>query len=383
MRKILLISNRLVIGGPSRHIAMLARELQKENELLVVGGERSEGESEARELFENLKNKPQIIKGLSRKIHPVNDYRAYRKLRKIIRDFKPDIVHTHTSKAGLLGRLAAKKEKVPRIVHTYHGLLFEHYFNPLFSKLLLFMEKRLAAFSDALIALSNSQKEDIVRKYGIAKEEKVHIVPLAIELPEREDDHSLVTKFGMDNDVVKIGIVGRLVPIKNIKLFLDGIKYVKEHSGQRISAFIIGDGICRKTLEEYAAMLGLSHSTKAPADVIFTSWCRHPEILYPHLDIITLTSHSEGTPMSLMEAQLSGKAILAANVGGVGDILPEDTALLFDAGNSQEFYEKLNTLAQSEELRSKLSERAKIYAEKQYRPSVMLSKIKDIYKGKI
>ena len=379
MKKILLIANRLVIGGPSRHIAMLARELQKENEVLVVGGNSSEGEIEAKELFENLKNKPLIINKLNRNINPLNDYRAYRKLRKIIRDFRPDIVHTHTSKAGLLGRQAANKEKVPRIVHTYHGLLFEYYFNPAFSRLLVFIEKNRAAYTDYLIALSSSQKEDIVRKYKIAKDEKVHIVPLAIELPEREDSQSLITKFGLDEDTVKIGIIGRLVPIKNIKLFLDGIKYVKEHSGRKIRAYVIGDGICRKPLEEYAEKIGLSHSSSAKGDVVFTSWCHYPEILYPHLDIIALTSRSEGTPISLMEAQLSGKAIVAANVGGVGDILPEDTALLFEINNRQEFFEKLNSLVLSEELRSKLSLQAKKYAEKQYRPERMFSKIKDIY----
>jgi glycosyltransferase involved in cell wall biosynthesis len=390
MKKILHITNRLVIGGPSRHVAMLSKGLQSDYEVMVVGGSAAPGEVLALDLFEGLKNQPILIPELSRKLSLSRDYKVYRKLRKIIQEFQPDIVHTHTSKAGALGRKAAKKEGVAKIVHTYHGLIFENYFSGVLNTGLIKFERSLAKSTNHIIALSNQQKNSLVQQYKIAPENKFSIIPLALDSDDYQQSEDLRKQFrnqyNLSAETVAIGIIGRLVPIKNIKLFLDGIHYLKQHSTLNIQAFIVGDGIEKDSLMTYAQSLGLktaqkNHASKE-ADVVFTSWVKDLKSIYSGLDIVALSSKSEGTPMSLMEAQMTGKAIIASNVGGVSDIIPEGTGLLFDINNPQEFFDKLKGLVESNELRTQLSIQAKSHAQEQYRPELMLSRIKEVYEAK-
>jgi glycosyltransferase involved in cell wall biosynthesis len=389
MKKILHITNRLVIGGPSRHVAMLAKGLQSDHEVLVVGGSAAPGEVLALDLFAGLKNQPILIPELSRKLSLSRDYKVYNKLRKIIQEFQPDIVHTHTSKVGALGRKAAKKEGVAKIVHTYHGLIFENYFSGVLNSGLIKLERSLAKSTDHLIALSNQQKDSLVQKYKIAIENKFSIIPLALDSNEFQQSEDLRKQFrnqyNLLADTVAIGIIGRLVSIKNIKLFFDGIHYLKQHTSIDIRAFIVGDGNEKDNLMTYAQSLGLRIAQKENAtqetDVVFTSWVKDLKTIYSGLDIVALTSKSEGTPMSLMEAQMTGKAILASNVGGVSDIIPEGTGLLFDIGKPQEFFDKLKGLVESKELRTQLSTQAKYHAQEQYRPELMISRIRAIYES--
>ena len=390
MKKILHITNRLVIGGPSRHVAMLAKGLQSDYEVLVVGGSAAPGEVLALDLFEGLKNQPILIPELSRKLSLSRDYKVYNKLRKIIQEFQPDIVHTHTSKVGALGRKAAKKEGVAKIVHTYHGLIFENYFSGVLNLGLITLERSLAKSTTHLIALSNQQKNSLVQQYKIAVEDKFSIIPLALDMGDSQQKEELRKQFRnqyqLSNDSIAIGIIGRLVPIKNIKLFLDGIHYLKQNTSTDIRAFIVGDGVEKDNLMTYAQSLGLRIAQKDNAtqetDVVFTSWIKNLDSVYSGLDIVALTSKSEGTPMSLMEAQLAGKAIIASNVGGVPDILPKGTGLLFDIEKPQEFYDKLKGLVESKEQRMQLSTQAKSHTQEQYRPELMISMIKAVYEGR-
>jgi glycosyltransferase involved in cell wall biosynthesis len=390
MKKILHITNRLVIGGPSRHVAMLSKGLQSDYGVMVVGGSAAPGEVLDLDLFAGLKNQPILIPELSRKLNLSHDYIVYRKLRKIIQEFQPDIVHTHTSKVGALGRKAAKKEGVAKIIHTYHGLIFENYFSGILNAGLIKLEQSLAKSTNHLIALSNQQKNSLVQQYKIASENKFSIIPLALNSDAYQQSENLRKQFrnqyNLSTETVAIGIIGRLVPIKNIKLFLDGIHYLKQNSTINIQAFIIGDGIEKDNLITYAQSLGLKTAQKdhvsKGADMVFTSWVKDLKYIYSGLDIVTLSSKSEGTPMSLMEAQMTGKAIIASNVGGVSDIIPEGTGLLFGINKPQEFFDKLKGLVESEELRTQLSTQAKYHAQEQYRPELMLSRIKEVYEAK-
>ena len=388
MKKILLITNRLVIGGPSRHVAMLAEGLQNDYEVMVVGGNAAEGEVLALDLFDGLKNQPILIPELSRKISLSRDYKVYRKLRKIIRDFQPDIVHTHTSKVGAMGRIAAKKEGVSSIYHTYHGLIFENYFSGILNVGLLRFDRYLATFTKQIIALSPQQKEHLVNKYQICSTDKIVVIPLAIDI---KMDSELRTKsrayYGLNDSTVFIGVVGRLVKIKNLSLFLDGMDYLLKKGVYNIRVLIVGDGAEKENLMAHLRTSKRSYSYGgsegfAKKTVIhFSSWQRELTSIYAGLDIVALTSKSEGTPMSLMEAQMAGKAIIASNVGGVQDIIPEGTGLLFDIENPNDFFKKLNILVDSDELRTQLSVQAKKHAIQQYSPHQMLSRTKGLYEN--
>lgn len=383
MKKILLITNRLVIGGPSRHVAMLAKGLQSDYEVMVVGGSAALGEVLALDLFEELENQPILIPELSRKLSLSRDYKVYTKLRKIIRDFQPDVVHTHTSKVGALGRKAAIKEGVSKIVHTYHGLIFENYFSGLFNAGLIKLDRQLSKSTHHIIALSKSQKSQLVNRYRIANESKISIIPLAInqskELPDEKSVLDFRKQFALNDNSICIGIIGRLVKIKNITLFNDGIEYLKRHSQHDIRAFIVGDGPEKENLIQYAKDRRLFVGDHGEKEVIFTSWRKDLDLIYSQMHIIALTSLSEGTPMSIMEAQMAGKAVVAANVGGVSDIVSEGTGLLFNINKPNDFLEKLSSIVESQELRAQLSKKAKQHAQKQYLPELMLSRIKEVY----
>jgi len=390
MKKILLITNRLVIGGPSRHVAMLAKELQKDNEVLVVGGSAAMGEVLALELFEGLTNKPILIQELSRKLSLTRDYKVYRKLRNIIHDFQPDIVHTHTSKVGALGRMAAKNEGVRAIFHTYHGLIFENYFAGILNKGLIQLDRYLAKFTMKIIALSPQQKNSLVDKYKICSADKVKIISLAIDI---KTDSELRKKsrdyYGLKDSMVFIGVVGRLVKIKNLSLFLGGVDFLLKKGVNNFRVLIVGDGDDKENLMAHLRSLKIAYSDGESAGfakktiVHFSSWQRELASIYAGLDVVALTSLSEGTPMSLMEAQLTGNAVIASNVGGVSDIIPEGKGLLFDIDNPQSFYDALFKLVSSESLRNDISKQAQEYAKQAYSVENMMGKILDVYQLRI
>lgn len=388
MKKLLIITNRLVVGGPTKHVALLAKGLHDKYEVLIVGGSAAPGEEMALEQFVGMEKQVIQLLELNRNIHLRNDYLVYKKLKKIIKGFKPDIVHTHTSKPGLLGRLAAKKMKVPTIVHTYHGLIYENYFSSFFSKLIVKVDRYLASFSHHIIALSENQKTELSEKYKIAPANKIVVVPLALSNVMYFNDKGLRTafqsKYGIGSDTVAIGIIGRLVPIKNIQLFLEAIQFLHEQKIHKIKAFVVGDGPEMENLKEYATKLGLSYSFGDPdpndkMDVYFTSWNKDLNFVYSGLDIIALTSKSEGTPMSLMEAQSAGKTVIASNVGGVKDIVVEGTGLLFDIDKPNDFFNYLQDLVENKEYRLKIGEQAKKHAIKAYDKKLMVNRMNDLY----
>ena len=182
MPKVLRIINRLNLGGPTYNAAYLSKYMAPEFETLLVAGMKDESEASSEFITEKLGLKPIYIKDMHRSLNPIRDRKAYKELVKIIRDFKPDIVHTHAAKSGALGRLAAINEGVPIIVHTFHGHVFHSYFNPLKTKIFLNIERYLSKKSSKTIAISNKQFEELCNDFEIDKPEKFEIVPLGFDL---------------------------------------------------------------------------------------------------------------------------------------------------------------------------------------------------------
>ncbi|HQI69501.1 MAG TPA: glycosyltransferase [Bacteroidales bacterium] len=365
MPRVLRIINRFNLGGPTYNAAYLTRYMSPDFQTLLVGGMKEESEENSEFIVRNLGIVPITIPDMHRSINPMKDIIALRKICEIIEDFRPDIVHTHASKAGALGRRAAYKMKVPVIIHTFHGHVFDAYFSGVKSYMYQHIERALARKSTKIIALSPIQRDDLVHKYRICSEDKVRVIPLGFDLNRfRENKEEKRIQFRadylLDDDEIAIGIVGRIVPIKNHNLFLEGVKHVVEKYGKKIRAFIVGDGEDKIKVMDKCRELGLSTVDftleKRKAAVTFTSWIKDVDVVNAGMDIITLTSLNEGTPVSLIEAQASGKPIITTNVGGIENIvMPGRTALLSDNRVPGDYQQKLLTLVEDEQLRNEFS----------------------------
>jgi glycosyltransferase involved in cell wall biosynthesis len=271
MPKVLRILNRLIIGGPLLNASYLTKYLSPEFETLLVVGQKESHEKDANFITDALGIKPLYLPEMERSINPLKDFSAYKRMKGIIRDFKPDIVHTHAAKPGAIGRMAAHQMKVPVIVHTYHGHVFHSYFNPAKTKLILKAERYLVKKSSAIIAISAAQQKELVLDFNIASAEKFRIIPLGLDLDKFSEDYAIKRKkfrdeFKLDDGVIVIAIIGRLVPVKNHSLFLQGIKHVLENSTKKIKAFIVGDGETRAALETNAKELGIGFSGETSSE---------------------------------------------------------------------------------------------------------------------
>jgi len=387
MPRILRIHNRLITGGPSLNALYLSKYLSSQFETLLVVGEKEDHEQNAYFLAEQMGIKPILIPDMGRSIHPLKDYKAYKKIQKIIRDFKPDIVHTHSAKPGAVGRLAASSLNIPVIVHTYHGHVFHSYFGKLKTKIIINTERFLAKKSHALIAISDQQKNELTEDFHIADKDKFKVIPLGFELKKFSENPDEKRKkfrkeFNLEDDVIAIGIIGRLVPVKNHNLFLEGINYLLNTSSKKIKAFIIGDGETRQALENKAGQLNIpfSQDHDPNASLIFTSWRNDIDVINAGLDIIALTSLNEGTPVSLIEAQAAGKPIVSTRVGGIGDIVLEnETALLSNINDITSFRENLLKLVENDDLRRSFHKKGADHVQKKFSVERLASDMSNLY----
>lgn len=365
MPRILRIINRLNLGGPTYNAAYLSKYLEPEFETLLVSGMKDDAEESSEFIVKNLDLHPVYIPEMYRELHPFRDYKSYYRLRKLIDEFKPDIVHTHAAKAGAVGRLAAFHSGVPVIIHTFHGHVFHSYFNPVKTRMFLEIERYLAKRTTCIIALSELQKKELSEKYKVAAPDKFKIVPLGFDLKRftvnrEEKRRKFRQEYNIADDEIAIGIVGRIVPVKNHELFLSALKIVLGKTNKKIRAFIIGDGEGRGKIEQIALTLGLkfnSNNLKEPNVLTFTSWIKDIDIPNAGMDIIALTSNNEGTPVSLIEAQASGKPIVSTQVGGIENIVLNGcTALLSPIGNQNLFADNLLRLIEKNDLRRAMGE---------------------------
>ncbi|MCI5056268.1 MAG: glycosyltransferase, partial [Flavobacteriales bacterium] len=343
--------------GPTFNVTYLTQFLSEKFETKLVGGEKDESEDSSTFILDQYGIEPIIIPEMKRAINAKLDFQAYKKISKLIREYKPHIVHTHASKSGTLGRLAAYNNNVPLIYHTFHGHVFHSYFGKLKTEFYKNLERYLAKKSTRIIAISNKQKKELSEIHRICSSEKIEVVPLGFDLSRFRNDsiskrNDFRSTYNLDPDTLAIGIVGRLVPIKNHKLFLDAIKNLS--TDKKIVAFIIGDGELREELMEYSKSLGLKTTLKEcsnDSEVVFTSWIRNVDWAYAGLDLVCLTSLNEGTPVSLIEAQAAGRAIISTNVGGVADIVKDRKTGIICDGTIESFGTALSELVNNSDLR--------------------------------
>nr|MBN1229343.1 glycosyltransferase family 4 protein [Anaerolineae bacterium] len=318
--RVMRIIARLNIGGPAVHAAVLTAGLNDAIfKSILVTGSIGEAEGDMAYMAERYGVEPVYIPALQRKIAPLQDVRALIQLIRLIRQEKPHIVHTHTAKAGFVGRLAAVLCGAPVILHTFHGHVFHSYFGRAKTALFIGLERLAARYSDLVLTISDRLRNELL-EYRITTPGKIKVIPLGLPLSELADLEPVRGQFraehGISPEQRLVGIVGRLVPVKRHDVFLDAARIAAEALPDSIF-LVIGDGELREELEAQA------HGLNLEGRVIFTGWQRDLSRVYADLDLVVISSDNEGTPVSLIEAMAAGVPVISTTVGGVPDLLQE------------------------------------------------------------
>lgn len=381
----------MIIGGPSHNVTLLSAYLSPEFETKLLVGKKDPDEKDATYIAEQLGLVPIEIAEMRRSVLPFNDIIAYFKIKKIIREFKPDIVHTHASKSGAIGRFAARSCKVPLVVHTFHGHVFHSYFNSFISSLIVRFERFMAKRTDAIIAISDSQKHELTEMYRIAPADKIFTVPLGFNLDKFSVDTDkkrviFRNKYGFDSDELIVGIIGRIVPIKNHEMFLEvAARLITAYGKKGVRFAIIGDGEVRPQIEKKAQDLGLTYSyfithPKEKTDVVVTSWETEIDQALAGLDIVLLTSQNEGTPVSLIEAQSARKPVVSTNVGGVEDVVIHgETGFITNLDEVEQFTGYVNTLIENPDLCQRMGNAGYENVIKRYSKQRLVADMRKLY----
>jgi glycosyltransferase involved in cell wall biosynthesis len=315
--RVLRLFSRLNVGGPSIHVIVLTAGLADRGyETRLMVGNEGAREGDLEDLARDNGVPFVRVPGLGREIRPWSDVRVLWALYCAIREYAPHVVHTHTAKAGVLGRLAARLAGVPVTVHTFHGHVLRGYFGPIKTFLYRKIEKWLGFSSTVLVAVSEAVKSDLVA-LGVAPASKIRVVELGLPLQALKGvlpRGGLRRQFAIPDDARLVGIVGRLAPIKDVGCFLRAAAIVARVDSH-VHFAVVGDGELRAELEAHAEELGVR------AVVHFYGWRRDMAALYGDLDIVVNSSRNEGTPVALIEALAAGRPVVATRVGGTPDVL--------------------------------------------------------------
>jgi glycosyltransferase involved in cell wall biosynthesis len=330
--RVLRVIARLNVGGPALHAVLLTERLDPTRyETRLVTGRVGDDEGDYLDLHGTAPAGLVSIPALGRDVRGGRDWSAFWELVRLIRRFRPHVVHTHTAKAGALGRLAAWLCRVPVVVHTYHGHVFDSYFSPGMTRLVVAAERVLAGRAHALIAVTDRVRRDILAR-GIGRPDRVTVVPLGLDLdamaaaPARRGE--LRRELGVSDATPLVGIVARLVPIKAHETFLEAARAIAPARPDAIF-LIVGDGERRQALEAQVQELGLR------ARVRFLGWRADLDRLYADLDVVVLTSKNEGSPVALIEAMAAGRPVVSTRAGGVEDVVTDgETGLLVSVGDA-------------------------------------------------
>jgi glycosyltransferase involved in cell wall biosynthesis len=354
--RILRVIARLNVGGPALHVAYLTAGLRSRGyDTTLVAGSLARGEDSM--AFVADARDVQIIRidQLGREISPFRDLVATVRLARLIRRERPDILHTHTAKAGTVGRVAALLaggRRPPIVVHTFHGHVLRGYFGPLRTWFFRQLERWLARHTTALIAVSPQVRDDLVA-LGVAPAERFVVVRLGVELGERvtgEQDGRTESRryLGIGPERFAVGWIGRMTPVKRTDDVLVAFKQLRE-TGVDAVLCLVGDGPDRPQLEQRAHELGVIR------DTLFLGYQEDVAPFYAAFDALILPSSNEGTPVSAIEALAAGRPVVATRVGGVPDVVQEgEDGFLVEPGATDDLAERLARLAREPELRERM-----------------------------
>ena len=309
--RILRIIARMNVGGPAWQVSVLTRGLDRDRfESRLIAGDVGEGEADFIELRD-----PELpvlkIPALGRSVRFGDDLRAFIAIRRAIRDYRPDIVHTHTAKAGVLGRLAAATCRVPARVHTFHGHVLHGYFSRWVTRLVRIVEGLLARQTNSLVTVGSQVRDDLVAA-GIGRADQYVVIPPGVALEELSDRVSARTALGLPVDQPVVLFVGRLTAVKRPDRLIEAMVLVLERRSDVVLA-IAGEGELLEETRSRAEPLGES--------VRFLGWQRDVTCLYAAADCMVLTSDNEGMPVTLIEAAMAGVPSVTTDVGSAREVV--------------------------------------------------------------
>jgi glycosyltransferase involved in cell wall biosynthesis len=369
------------MGGPAHQACLLSgRRLDPDRyDTLLVYGAVPPGEESMADVAAREGARTEFVPSLGQPVRPHRDLRALSRLRAIARDFRPDLVHTHMAKAGLIGRSAVLRvQPRPAIVHTYHGHVLEGYFSPLVTHGYRALERGLAHRSDCLIGVSRATVDDLVR-LRIAPRERFQVIPLGLDLEpflrlDEEAGQAFRAELGVSDEEVLVTYAGRVAPIKRLDVMLRGVAEARRQSVP-VRLAVVGDGQTRPELETLAGELGIADA------VSFLGYRSDLHRIAAGTDIAALSSTNEGTPVSLIEAGAAGRPAVASGVGGVPEVVTDETGLLFPSGDHLALGRALARLAANAELRSEMGRRARERVTDRYSIERLLDNIDALYRA--
>jgi glycosyltransferase involved in cell wall biosynthesis len=383
--KLLHIITRLDMGGSAQNTLLSCLELSKKNYDVVLAHGLSR-ESRMTDLEKNSVEK-QIerakgnglrviaIPSLVRRIDPVRDIKALWSLWRLIIREKPTIVHTHTSKAGVLGRLAAKLSGVPYIVHTTHGHVFYGHFKPAVTRVFLLMETFFASITAKMVALTEGERNDLI-KYAVCKPDKLLTIHSGVEIDRflnaRVNHKKKKIILGLNPDRQVVGTVGWLLPVKGPEYLLNAMGHVW-HRCNAVELVFVGKGQLEQDLKNEASRMGVSEKVK------FLGWRDDIHEIIPIFDVFVLPSLNEGMGRVLVEAMASGRPIVASHTGGIPDmVIHEQTGLLVSPADESGLADAIHRILKDPEKAKIMGQKGKVRS-KRYSVDSMVAKLDALY----
>jgi glycosyltransferase involved in cell wall biosynthesis len=381
--KVLRVIARLNVGGPALHVSYLTQGLADRGyDTTLVAGALARGEESMAYVAEQRGVRVETLDDLHREISPWRDARAIFRLARIIRRDRPTILHTHTAKAGAVGRIAALLAGGARpriIVHTFHGHVLRGYFNPLLTIAFRLLERWLATFTTSLIAVSPEVRDDLVG-LGVAPENKFVVVRLGISLDERVGGNAEMRSetrrvLGIQAEAFVVGWVGRMTAVKRTDdVLLAFRRLVDEYEDSYLC--LVGDGPERDHLERYAHELGIAQRS------LFLGYQDDVARLYATIDVLLLPSANEGTPVSVIEALAARRPVVATRVGGLPDVVRDGMdGFLVGVGDPDGLAARLAELARDPDRRARMGERGRAHVLERYAVDRLVDDIDRLYRS--
>lgn len=375
--KIAQVITRLDWGGSPDIVRIICHYLNpKFYDITLVTGPTKYPSVKTKKFLKEFNNKVVVISQLKRNINPINDLSALIRLYILFCREKFDIVHTHTAKAGVLGRIAARIARVSTTIHMPHGHNFYGYFGPLLSKLVITTERFLAHFTDRIIALTELEKRDLI-EFKVTNDERISLIYQGLELDRftqaNINNIKIRESFNIRPEEYVVGMIGRLEPIKGPEYFIEAAREISKEFAQ-LKFILVGEGSLRKNLEARIKNLGLEDR------FIFTGWREDiPEIL-SILDILVLPSLNEALGMVLIEAQAMGVPVVATKTGGIPEVIKDNqTGILIPAGDFKSLTLAIRHLLTDKQKRLNMAETAKSWVRDRFKARDMVEKISQLY----
>ncbi len=375
--KVMYIITKLGIGGSSYYTLALSSKINPDRyETVLVKGFEKEDEGDMMRFFNSSQVRLILVPVLCREIHPVKDLLAFVQLWRIIKAYRPDIIHTNSTKAGVLGRLAGRMIGVPVIIHTIHGHVFHSYFNPVISYLFRLIERFSALCSHKVITVGELQRRDILQ-YKVGNSRKVISIPIGLELEplltcERYRGQ-LKRELGLDENILVVGIVARLFPVKGHDLFLEAAAKVQKEFSP-VKFIIVGGGELEEPLKHKVKKLQMER------DVFFLGYRGDLPEIYADLDVVVLSSYNEGLPVSIIEAMAAAKPVVATEVGGVRELVQhEETGYVVPPGNANALAEAILKLIKDPSKRHVMGTQGRQHVNSQFTLERMLQAMDCLY----